>query len=534
MSESSHAPGELASGTVFGGFEIEGVLGRGAMGIVYRAKDVRLHRQVALKVVAAHLAADESFRERFVSEARAAAMVEHVGIVAVYAAGEDGDTPFIAMKLIDGPELSDVLHRAGKLAPQEALKILTPIAAGLDAAAAAGIVHRDVKPSNILVPADNSGAVLVDFGIGRIKGSSRATQSGSWIGTADYVAPEQIQGGDIDGRADQYSLACVLYELLTGAPPYVRADTMQTLWAHVNEEPASLIGHVSGATPELDAVLQRGLAKDAADRFSTAVEMIDAAGIACGLASQGPPTAPPVRRGTGTIVKGEPPPRRAGTGTVVAGATPTKRATDKRLVIGAIATVAVAVAIIAIVMSTSGDATPTNPPNAATSDNPSETTTDLVATAQADFDALVEKAGRWRVFAKSPNGALTDQVNKCAEVGSSSEIAACMKPVSSRPIYQQIVHWFDPLPAKLSVAFNQGATDARFKSKNQACYDKANRALELGSGRATHAGELYKAYAAGDSETGGKVLALITEENTEFTGAWKIFIGTCKLPTAYG
>ena len=182
-----------------GKYEILRELGRGAMGVVYRARDVRLHRPVALKVVAANLAADESFRDRFVAEARAAAMVEHPSIVTIYATGEEGDTPYIAMKLIEGQELSEVLHKSGRLAPQEALRILAPIGSALDAAEAGGIVHRDVKPSNILVPSDGSGAVLVDFGIGRIKGSSRATQSGSWMGTSLYVAPEQIRGGDVDG-----------------------------------------------------------------------------------------------------------------------------------------------------------------------------------------------------------------------------------------------------------------------------------------------------------------------------------------------
>lgn len=271
------APGEMAPGTAFGGFSIEGVLGRGAMGIVYRARDAQLDRLVALKVVAAHLAADEGFRDRFVAEARAAAMVEHPGIVTVYAAGEIASTPYIAMRLVDGISLDEYLEVRGRIEPRDALRILAPIASGLDAASRAGIVHRDVKPSNIIVSNDGSGAVLVDFGVGRIQGTTRATQSGSWIGTADYVAPEQIRGVDVDGRADEYALGCVLHEMLSGTPPFRRNDTIQTLWAHVNDQAPPLVGISEGVTPGFDAVLQRAMAKAPEDRYPTVFGLIDAA-----------------------------------------------------------------------------------------------------------------------------------------------------------------------------------------------------------------------------------------------------------------
>ncbi len=240
------------------------------MGVVYRAEDPKLSREVALKVVAEHLAEDDQFRARFAQEAKAAARVEHPGVVAIYQTGEENGIPFLAMRLIRGRELSQVLAERGKIPVAEAVRILTPIAEGLDAAHAAGIVHRDVKPANILVPDDGSPAVLVDFGIGRVMQGTRATQTGSWVGTVDYVAPEQIRGADVDGRADQYSLGCVLYEMIEGKPPFERGDAIQTMFAHASEDvPLSSVDE-----PGVRAAFNRALAKDPDARFQSCAELV--------------------------------------------------------------------------------------------------------------------------------------------------------------------------------------------------------------------------------------------------------------------
>ena len=542
---------DLPSGSTLGGFRIDGILGRGAMGVVYRATDIRLQRPVALKVVAGHLAEDEAFRERFISEARAAAMVEHPGIVAIYASGEEDGVPYIAMRLIEGGELSGLVEHAGRLAPQEALRILAPIASALDAAERAGIVHRDVKPSNILVPSDGSGAVLVDFGIGRIKGSSRNTQSGSWLGTPNYVAPEQVQGGDIDGRADQYALTCVLYELLAGEPPFVRDQDMQTLWAHVNEEPPSLVGRVPAATAAIDDVIRRGMAKDPEDRFPTAFAMIDAASVAFGLAAAAGGAPPPPPRGTGTVQAGSPPPAaapaRQGTGTVIAGASPPPSAKGRgRLVaLGAIALVAVA--LVGVVLATrGGDEPASGTQSAADADAGSSATTSGdgaggetsagvdTAAAQEAFDATVLKVAKWRTFSKGPNAAISRAFNDCYTADpSASAMRACMRPVASRPAYDQIAEWFDPLAAELSTVYNAGAADPAFADGNRVCYEKANRAIELGTGRAALAGELYAALAAGNVSAAADVQSRIDDELTAFDGTWNIFVESCGLPARF-
>ncbi len=261
---------DLAEGTEFAGYVIRERIGRGAMGVVYRAEDPKLSREVALKVVAEHLAEDDQFRARFAQEAKAAARVEHPGVVAIYQTGEENGVPFLAMRLIRGRELSQVLAERGKIPVAEAVRILTPIAEGLDAAHAAGIVHRDVKPANILVPNDGSPAVLVDFGIGRVMQGTRATRTGSWVGTVDYVAPEQIRGADVDGRADQYSLGCVLYEMIEGKPPFERGDAIQTMFAHASEDvPLSSVDE-----PGVRAAFNRALAKDPAARFQSCAELV--------------------------------------------------------------------------------------------------------------------------------------------------------------------------------------------------------------------------------------------------------------------
>ncbi len=300
---------DLSPGSSFAGYEIRGEIGRGAMGIVYLAYDPKLDREVALKVVAEHLAQDPAFRARFAQEAKAAARVEHPSVVAIYQAGEKNDIPFLAMRLVRGRELSEILAERGSYGIDAAIALLRPIAAGLDAAHAANIVHRDVKPANILVPDDGSDPVLVDFGIGRVMQGTRATQTGSWVGTVDYVSPEQIRGGDVDGRADQYALGCVLYEMVVGEPPFRREDTIQSLFAHANDAPPLIVTGDAVADARLNEVVTRALAKDPAVRFASCADLVAvAAGI---VAAEG---VAQVSSRTGTVIAPSP---VGPTGTVV-------------------------------------------------------------------------------------------------------------------------------------------------------------------------------------------------------------------------
>jgi len=214
-------------GTNVAGFAIESVLGRGAMGVVYVARQDSPARRVALKLIAPAFAGDEVFRRRFLREATAAAAIEHPHILPVYAAGDSNGILFMAMRLVDGQDLGEILREANELPLERVARIIRQIGEALDAAHARGLVHRDVKPGNVLVTRqrdaeDADFCYLTDFGISTWTASSAATitQTGQMMGTASYVAPEQIEGGNVDGRADLYSLGCVLYECLTGRPPF--------------------------------------------------------------------------------------------------------------------------------------------------------------------------------------------------------------------------------------------------------------------------------------------------------------------------
>jgi serine/threonine protein kinase len=223
LSEGFQLLGEFAPGTLVAGYRVEESLGAGGMAVVYRARDERLGRMVALKVLGPALAADEEFRRRFIAESRAAAAVDHPNIVPVYEAGRAGDALFIAMRLVTGGDLRQVLDREGPLPPARAAQFLSPVASALDAAHRAGLVHRDVKPANILVdrqPDRPEHVYLSDFGISQGTGSAAGlTGSAQYLGTPEYTSPEQVKGRPVDGRADQYALACIAWHLLTGRSP---------------------------------------------------------------------------------------------------------------------------------------------------------------------------------------------------------------------------------------------------------------------------------------------------------------------------
>src|SRR4051794_8107126 len=218
------------------GYKVEAVAGRGGMGVVFRAEHMHLTRQVALKVLTADLAGNRSFRQRFVREAQTAARLDHPNIVPVFDAGEANGLLYIAMKYIDGVDLGHVLDAEERLSSQRTVDLLTDIADALDVAHGAGLVHRDVKPGNVLV--DNLRSYLTDFGLTkRIASRTALTAAGRTVGTAAYLAPEQIRGQDVDPRPDIYAFGCVLYECLTGDVPFIRDTDMAVLWAHLEQDP---------------------------------------------------------------------------------------------------------------------------------------------------------------------------------------------------------------------------------------------------------------------------------------------------------
>jgi predicted Ser/Thr protein kinase len=263
-------------GTEVAGFRIESVLGRGGMSVVYVAEQTRLGRKVALKVLTTELSWDETFRERFVRESHVAATIDHPNIIPIYDAGEADGLLYIAMRFVQGPDLKEILKR-GALGVGRTIFLVEQLASALDAAHAHTLVHRDVKPGNILVEESTDHAYLTDFGVAKQTTARGLTSTGHFLGTVEYAAPEQIEGGMVDARTDVYALGCVLYESLTGAPPFSHGTEHAVLHAHLVEPPPS----VSRVRPELplafDGVIATAMAKDPDDRFASCGELAHAA-----------------------------------------------------------------------------------------------------------------------------------------------------------------------------------------------------------------------------------------------------------------
>ena len=276
-------------GRTVAGYRLVELIGRGGMGVVYRAEQLSLGRDVAFKLLREDLAHDEAFRTRFLRESRLGGQVPHPNMVPIYDAGEADGLLYIAMQHVDGVDLRRLVARDGRLAPPRALAILAPVARALDAAHARGLVHRDVKPANILVVEHGGGgaggvdAYLSDFGLlKRIASQTGLTQAGKLVGTMAYVAPEQIQGQPVSGAADQYALACVLFECLTGSMPFPREEEAAVLWAHLSSPPPSLADRRPDLPAGLGAVLARAMAKQPSERFGSCHAFLDAAGTALG------------------------------------------------------------------------------------------------------------------------------------------------------------------------------------------------------------------------------------------------------------
>jgi serine/threonine protein kinase len=257
----------LVPGSQLAGYVIEEQVGAGRMAVVFRARDAVLGRLAALKVLSPALAANQEFRDRFLRESRAVASVEEPHIIPVYGAGDADGVLYIATRFVAGGDLAGVLQRAGgRLEPGRAAAFVEQVAAALDAAHAAGLVHRDVKPGNVLVDAvtdQGEHAYLSDFGLSKpALADSGLTATGTFLGTPDYSAPEQIRGLPTDGRADQYSLACMAFTLLAGNLPFHRQETMATLFAHLNDPVPPLARYRGDLGPGTDTILARGLAKE--------------------------------------------------------------------------------------------------------------------------------------------------------------------------------------------------------------------------------------------------------------------------------
>jgi beta-lactam-binding protein with PASTA domain/tRNA A-37 threonylcarbamoyl transferase component Bud32 len=259
-------------------YEIGGVLGRGGMAEVHRGRDLRLGREVAVKVLRQDLARDPSSQVRFRREAQAAASLNHPAIVAVYDTGEDrtsaGATPYIVMEYVEGETLRDVLRREGRLSPERAMSLTADICAALDFSHRNGIVHRDVKPGNVMITPQGTVKVM-DFGIARAVSDSAATMTSTAavIGTAQYLSPEQARGESVDARSDVYSAGCLLYELVTGTPPFTGDSPVAVAYQHVREDPRTPSSINPAIPPELDAILLKAMSKNPANRYQSAADM---------------------------------------------------------------------------------------------------------------------------------------------------------------------------------------------------------------------------------------------------------------------
>jgi len=283
-------PRPVNPGDTFGGYRIEALLGRGGMGTVYLAEQERLGRKVALKVISPELADDPDFRRRFLRESQLAASLDHPNVIPIYDADEVGDVLYLAMRYVEGPSLLALVRQRGSLPPDETLRIAEQIGGALDAAHRAGLVHRDVKPANILVAEPGGHAYLCDFGLAKRTSSQAVTQAGFFLGTVDYSSPEQIEGRPTDGRADVYSLGCVLFHCLAGRPPYVRDTQLAVLHAQLHDPLPAVAEARPGLPPALDPVLAKATAKDPGDRYATAAELSDALRGAAGGEDDAPAT----------------------------------------------------------------------------------------------------------------------------------------------------------------------------------------------------------------------------------------------------
>ena len=298
---------QLERGSMIGGYRIDEVISRGGMGIVYRVTHVTLNRIYALKVLAPELSDDGVFRERFKREIRIAASLDHPHVVGIHYAGEHEGHLFLVMDLVYGTDLRELLRRSGALEPGRAVELLTQVASALDAAHAKGLVHRDVKPANVLITVHNGEerAYLTDFGLAKRSDSVAAlTQKGLVVGSVDYMSPEQVTGGATDARTDVYALGCMFFSMVTGEVPYARDNSVATLFAHVYELPPPISGRLADLYPMFTAVIDKAMAKSPDGRYLSAGDFArDATAALSGMRYTGPGTV--VATGDASLAFGE-------------------------------------------------------------------------------------------------------------------------------------------------------------------------------------------------------------------------------------
>ena len=306
-------------GDEFAGYRVRAVLGRGGMSVVYQAENLRLSSVIALKVLAPELASDDVFRARFLEESRIAASLNHPNVIPIYDMGSQDDLLYIAMRYVSGTDMRQMIKKRGRILPATALFLIGQAARALDAAHRKGLVHRDVKPGNLLIErgsddADPDHVYLADFGITKHAMSrSGLTSTGQFLGTIDYVAPEQIRGTSVLGLADQYSLGCVLYECLTGRVPFEKDLDAAIIWAHVEETPTMPTVLRPELPPEIDQVFGRVLAKRPDERYGSCREFVEAARMALGLFGSATEASLAYGSTTAGPQTGAPPGSRAGT-----------------------------------------------------------------------------------------------------------------------------------------------------------------------------------------------------------------------------
>ena len=268
--------GEIPPGGEIAGFKVMEEIGRGGMGVVYLAEETGLGRRVALKVISPAFASDEDFRSRFEREARLAASLDHPNVVPVFAAGSAEGVLYLSMRFVEGVDLRTLLVEGGPLNPATAAAICEQVGRALDAAHSRGLVHRDIKPANVLVtdPEGELHVYLSDFGLTKetSSGGASLTHTGAWVGTVDYVAPEQLEGRGVDARTDVYSLGCVLFQVLSGRAPYSGSDP-QKMYKHLNADPPSLAEIDPELAADFDPVIARAMATDPDDRFPSAGDL---------------------------------------------------------------------------------------------------------------------------------------------------------------------------------------------------------------------------------------------------------------------
>jgi hypothetical protein len=299
---------DIPIGNVFAGYRITSVLGRGGMSVVYGAEHVRLGRMVALKLLSPALATDETFQERFIRESQLAATLDHPNIIPIYDAGEAEGFLYIAMRHVDGPDLGTVLEKEGPLALGQALFYIEQVASALDQAHSQGLVHRDVKPANILIARPSDRVYLTDFGVVKQTSSGGLTKTGFFLGTFEYAAPEQIEGRPVDGRTDIYALGCVLYECLSGEPPFLADTEASVIHAHLVEPVPTLTDKRPDLPRSLNDVVATAMAKSIDDRYSSATELVRGmrnAALGATVSGEGRPAPAPPTVHSGAAGGGE-------------------------------------------------------------------------------------------------------------------------------------------------------------------------------------------------------------------------------------